>query len=193
MGLILRFVNTVLYGLRMTNRLNKLHWLEHGLRTLASTGPNALRAEHLAKSLGVTRGSFYWHFANLQGFHRELLELWKIRTTDDVIDEIESASEGPGRLQSLLRRSFASNQTLERAIRSWAFDNADAAKTIASVDGLRLDYITDILSSSAVDKVDQKLRANVLYWAYVGRVVMDNASDKWSEQDTQKLAQLFLS
>ena len=193
MGLILLCVNTVLYGLNMTKRLNKLQWLEHGLRTLASTGPNALRAELLAKSLGVTRGSFYWHFSNLQDFHRELLNLWKIRTTDTVIDEIENATEGPGRLHSLLTRSFASTQTLERAIRSWAFDSKDAAKTIASVDDLRLSYIADILKSSAIDEADQKLRANMLYWAYVGRVVMDNASDKWSDKDTEKLAQLFLS
>ena len=147
----------------------------------------------LAKSLGVTRGSFYWHFANLEDFHRELLELWKMRTTDTVIDEIENAIEGPGRLHSLLTRSFASTQTLERAIRSWAFDSPDAAKTIASVDDLRLSYIADILKSSVVDKADQKLRAKMLYWAYVGRVVMDNASDTWSDKDTEKLAQLFLS
>ena len=39
-------------------------WVEQGLRALAAGGPDAVRIEPLAQALGVTRGGFYWHFAD---------------------------------------------------------------------------------------------------------------------------------
>lgn len=82
----------------MTTRLNRLDWLDHGLRTLASTGTNALKAEPLARSLKVSRGSFYWHFRDIEQFHIELLARWRQRTTADIIARLELES-GPGKIR----------------------------------------------------------------------------------------------
>ena len=72
-SLSLKFVNTLVYVYAMDKRLTKMQWLDHGLKTLAHSGASLLKAGTLAKSLGVTRGSFYWHFADVEDFHRQLL------------------------------------------------------------------------------------------------------------------------
>jgi AcrR family transcriptional regulator len=53
----------------MTDQLSAKDWLDQGLRTLAKSGFTALKAEPLAKAMGVSRGSFYWHFADIGAFH----------------------------------------------------------------------------------------------------------------------------
>ena len=45
-------------------------WIDAGLAALASGGPDAVRVDLLAKTLGVTRGGFYWHFENRGVFPR---------------------------------------------------------------------------------------------------------------------------
>ena len=61
----------------MTDKLSATDWLDQGLRTLAESGFTALKAEPLAKAMGVSRGSFYWHFADIGAFHTALLQHWR--------------------------------------------------------------------------------------------------------------------
>jgi AcrR family transcriptional regulator len=49
----------------MADQLSATDWLRQGLKTLAQSGFTALKAEPLAKAMGVSRGSFYWHFADI--------------------------------------------------------------------------------------------------------------------------------
>jgi AcrR family transcriptional regulator len=68
-------------------------WIEEGLRALAAGGPDAVRIEPLAKSLGVTRGGFYRHFENRGALLTELLDTWE-RGRDRGGDR---AGRAPGR------------------------------------------------------------------------------------------------
>ena len=52
----------------MSDRLTKSDWIDHGLRTLANDGPNALKVGPMATTLKVSRGSFYWHFRDIADF-----------------------------------------------------------------------------------------------------------------------------
>jgi AcrR family transcriptional regulator len=52
----------------MNGHLTKSDWIEHGLRTLASDGANALKSGPMATPLKVSRGSFYWHFRDIARF-----------------------------------------------------------------------------------------------------------------------------
>jgi AcrR family transcriptional regulator len=73
-------VNTVVYGemsqgSRMNDQLTAKDWLDQGLKALTKSGFTALKAEPLAKAIGVSRGSFYWHFADIAAFHAAILKL----------------------------------------------------------------------------------------------------------------------
>src|ERR687898_392125 len=82
-------------------RTPRRSWIEEGLRALAGGGPDAIRIELLARTLGVTRGGFYWHFEDRRALLNEILETWERRSVDDVIERIES--EGGDARAKLLR------------------------------------------------------------------------------------------
>ena len=75
----------------MDDRLTKSDWIDHGLRTLASDGANALKVGPMAAKLEVSRGSFYWHFRDIADFRSQVLRNWQERMTDQVIKDLESA------------------------------------------------------------------------------------------------------
>src|SRR5712671_3565766 len=104
----------------MADQLSAKDWLDQGLRTLAKNGFTALKAEPLAKAMGVSRGSFYWHFADIAAFHAAILKHWREVAAEQVIAGLEASAGEVDPLSLLLRRTFNSKQTLEKAVRNWA-------------------------------------------------------------------------
>ena len=70
-------------------RTPRTKWIDEGLRALAAGGPDAVRIEALAKSLGVTKGGFYGHFQDRKALLDAMLDTWERRTTDDVLARVE--------------------------------------------------------------------------------------------------------
>ena len=69
----------------MADQLSAKDWLDQGLKTLARSGFTALKAEPLAKAMGVSRGSFYWHFADIGAFHAAILKHWREVAAEQII------------------------------------------------------------------------------------------------------------
>ena len=67
----------------MSDQLSAKDWVDEGLKALASRGFTALKAEPLAKALRVSRGSFYWHFADIAAFHAAILARWHEVAAED--------------------------------------------------------------------------------------------------------------
>src|SRR5512135_2412739 len=79
-------------------------WIDEGLRALAAGGPDAVRIESLARTLGVTKGGFYWHFDGRTALLEEMLDAWERAVIDEVERRVDS--EG-GDARTKLRRLFA--------------------------------------------------------------------------------------
>jgi AcrR family transcriptional regulator len=158
----------------MNDRLTKSDWIDHGLRTLANDGPNALKVGPMSTALKVSRGSFYWHFRDIADFRSQILRSWQERMTDQVIRDLEAAKAEPDRLKHLLKRAFVEKPRLDRAIRSWAAEDEDVATIVASVDASRVAYIAKLLVAAGVESRRALPRAAFMYWAYLGQaIVMD--------------------
>jgi len=158
----------------MNERLAKDDWIEHGLRTLANEGVNALKVGPMATGLQVSRGSFYWHFRDIADFRSQLLRSWQERTTDQVIEQLEAEKAEPDRLKHFMRRALNVKRDLDRAIRSWAAEDEDVAKIVASVDDRRVAYLAKMLVAAGVESRRALPRAAFMYWAYLGEtMVMD--------------------
>ncbi len=167
-------VNTLVYGRAMNDRLTKSDWIKHGLRTLANEGANALKVGPMSTKLKVSRGSFYWHFRDIADFRSQLLQSWQERTTDQVIEELEAEKAEPGRLKHLMKRALNVKRDLDRAIRSWAAEDEDVAKIVATVDDRRVAYLAKMLVAAGVESRRALPRAVFMYWAYLGQtMVMD--------------------
>lgn len=154
----------------MSERLSADDWTAAGLRALVGDGFPALKADVLARRLGVSRGSFYWHFADLAAFHRAVLARWRETQTAAVIRavEAEAGTDVAVRLRALLRRAFAEEARLEVAVRAWAASDRAARAAVTAVDRRRLAYIEGLLRAAGVAAPVARIRARVMYWAYLG-------------------------
>lgn len=176
MPIYLQLVNTVVYGCRMTSRLTAHDWLSHGLKALARSGPEGLKADLLAKSLGVSRGSFYWHFKDINAFKMALLERWKAIITDNTIADLAAHTEGPDRLAEIMRRAFSFDDRLERAVRRWAFQSKAVRRAVSAVDELRIDYLKALLVDAGLSETVASARSVFIYSASLGRSQVGNDS-----------------
>ena len=89
-------------------RLTAADWTEAALEALAQGGLAAVAVEPLAKTLGTTKGSFYWHFADRNALLEATLGLWERRDTDRVIAAVDETTDAVTRLRHLLRLTFTS-------------------------------------------------------------------------------------
>jgi AcrR family transcriptional regulator len=157
----------------MSDQLSAKDWLDRGLKALAASGVTALKAEPLAKAMGVSRGSFYWHFADIGAFRTAILCYWREVSAERVIADLEAASANENPLLLLLRRTFSSRLTLEKAVRSWATFDAEARNAVQAIDRRRVDYIASRLKASGIAEHIAQARAQILYWAFVGYALSD--------------------
>lgn len=152
----------------MTDRLTKSDWVRHGLLTLAKQGPAGLKVGPMAEGLNVSRGSFYWHFADVAALRAELLRAWQEEQTDRIIRTLSERAE-PDRLSWLLQGAFNEDRRLDRAMRAWAAQDDEVTDTVTSVDARRIAYIGSLLVDAGVDPAKAAPRATFLYWAYLGQ------------------------
>jgi AcrR family transcriptional regulator len=158
----------------MTDQLSAKDWLDQGLKTLAKSGFTALKAEPLAKAMGVSRGSFYWHFASLGAFHAAILKYWREVAAEQIIANLEAAKNASP-LPMLLRQAFGGRLALEKAVRSWATFDPAARTAVQAIDRRRLDYVEGMLRAAGLAPVTARARAQILYWAFVGSALSDEA------------------
>ena len=160
----------------MADQLSAQDWVDFGLKTLTKSGFTALKAEPLAKAMGVSRGSFYWHFADIAAFHAAILTRWREVATEQIIAGVEAAKasnkdEDP--LAVLLKLTFGSKLSLEKAVRSWSANDARARATVVAMDRRRLDYIENLLKQAGLADEVARARAQILFWAFFGYALSD--------------------
>ena len=150
-------------------------WVDQGLRALADGGPDAVRIEALARTLGVTKGGFYWHFDDRQALLDEMLDTWERLSVDAVIERLED--EG-GDARSKLQRLFALASTggdllrVDLAVRDWARRDAAVAARLRRVDNRRMAYMRSLFAGFCTDPDDVEARCLLALSLFVGNHFM---------------------
>jgi len=105
-----------------TKRLSRQDWIRDGLQFLQERGVAGIKIVALAESLGVTSGSFYWHFKGLSSLLDSLLEYWETELTDAIIVEARAFSGPPAqRILGLMLQVIENDAAaLDHAIMVWA-------------------------------------------------------------------------
>jgi AcrR family transcriptional regulator len=137
-------------------------WVEAGLRALADGGPDAVRVEALAKSLGVTKGGFYGHFAHRAELLTEMLDTWERESTDEVLRRVEREGGGARvRIRKAGLLTFSSDRLLpiDLAIRDWARRDPDVADRLRRVDNRRMEYLRSQFRQLHPDADDDSIEA----------------------------------
>jgi AcrR family transcriptional regulator len=166
----------------MNDQLTASDWLDQGLKTLAKDGFTALKAEPLAKAMRVSRGSFYWHFADIAAYHAAILARWHEVAAEQIIANVEAASKDENPLALLLRRVFSERLMLERAVRTWASVDPAARAAVQAIDRRRLSYVESLLMQAGLSAKEARTRAQILYWAFLGFALSDQQLPKARQQ-----------
>lgn len=170
-------------------RLHRDDWLLAGLAALRDHGPEALKAEPLARTMGTTKGSFYWHFEDVPAFHRMLLARWE----ETAQTALSKAQAGSGTATSRLRHAaqgLADQAGADAAIRAWARGHDGAAETLARVDAARLDCLHALLSEVGVSNPEM---ARIILASGVGMAQLNEGQDHDKTQAIGSLVDLVLA
>jgi AcrR family transcriptional regulator len=158
------------------DRLRPAEWVNAGLKALAKSGFSALKADTLANRLGISRGSFYWHFADVPAFHAAILRRWRETALENIVEEIEAAADD--RLDLLVHRAFAGDTGVERAVRAWATADARVRVAVEAVDAERIRYLRKLLVDAGVPAGVAGTRARIINWCYLGFALSSNTLDR---------------
>jgi AcrR family transcriptional regulator len=166
-------------------------WIEEGLQALAAGGPEAVRIEPLAKTLGVTRGGFYWHFDDRAALLEEILDAWERLSVDEVIEQIELAGGDPrAKLRHLSRIAGSADEPLiiDLAVRDWARRDPAIAKRLRRVDNHRMEYLRSLFRAFCADDDEVEARCLLFYSLWIGSHFIAAEHGASSRADVLKLA-----
>lgn len=166
-------------------------WIEAGLQALAAGGPDAVRIEPLAKSLGVTRGGFYWHFDDRGALLEEMLDAWERRVIDEVIERIDAeGGDARARLWRLFTLAGARREllTIELAIRDWARRDETVAARLRRVDNRRMDYLRSLFGDFCAGEDDVEARCLLVLSLWIGNHFVAADHGARSRSDVIELA-----
>lgn len=151
-------------------RFDRERWLETALEVLAREGQAKLDIVHLAKQLGVTKGSFYHHFRSRDEFVRSLTHYWSEAFTEWVKKEVAgSGLDASGRL--LLLMQIIEQNALDRydvAFRSWAAQDPIIAANVHKVDQSRRKFVTSLFAEMGFEGTELEERSCAWLIHYTG-------------------------
>lgn len=144
-------------------------WAEAALDVMASGGLDAVAVEPLARRLNVTKGSFYWHFANRDALLKAALALWERRETLDVIVGLEAEPDPYQRIVNLFKRANSSHRAgrLYLALAA-ATDDVRVNEVVQRVSTRRLAYLEQCYRSLGMDAAEAPLWATFAYATFIG-------------------------
>ena len=119
------------------DNLDRQAWIEGAFELLGEAGVAGVRVEPLAKRLGVTKGSFYWHFRDRQALLDAVLTHWENCETTRFIELVEAGGGSPDeRLKALFGAVLGDQSGLgpELAVRDWARRDRKTSAIVLAVD-----------------------------------------------------------
>jgi AcrR family transcriptional regulator len=145
-------------------------WVHAALQALAAGGPDAVRVENLAVSLGVSKGGFYWHFADRQALLEEMLDTWEKTGTEDIITHVASH---PGGARAKLQKLFGITSSpdglaVELAVRDWSRRDGNVAGRLRRADNRRMEFVRSLFGEFCADEDDVEVRSMMSYSMVIG-------------------------
>jgi AcrR family transcriptional regulator len=158
-------------------RLDASAWIAAAFDALAQGGIDAVRVEPLAKALAITKGSFYWHFADRRALIDAMLTAW----ADGRVAAIRQQAAGRGAPAAVLREladlyirhANIRGLAIELAIRSLARADNAAAGAVRSVDRARLAHVAQLFAGLGWPRAQAEPRAILFYSYLFGQSLLD--------------------
>ncbi|HVV36745.1 MAG TPA: TetR/AcrR family transcriptional regulator [Acidimicrobiales bacterium] len=153
-----------------STRLSVTDWISAGLELLGEDGIGGVKIQKLCDRLGVTKGSFYWHFTDLDAFLGAMAKHYEdgARIFRDQFTAM--ARQDPDKTLSEAVRASYDNHLgrIERAMRDWARSDERARAAIEASDRLGFAAIAESFELLGFTPEEADIRAKTLFYAGVG-------------------------
>lgn len=158
-------------------RLSVEDWLDAGFQILAEQGRGELKIERLCEHLGVTKGSFYWHFTSMSAYRGALTEAWARQRGREHPISRGAVDQPPRERLSLMTEALVSPRhwRLERAMREWARTDATVAASVTAADRRALKAVRQAFADLGFEPEEAELRAKLTFAAGLGFLQMGGA------------------
>jgi AcrR family transcriptional regulator len=169
-------------------------WIEIGLQCFAQGGAEALVIEKMAASLGCSKSSFYWYFKNRDTFLKRIVDKWRERTTDQVIDSSSEESSVDEQILSLLRQMFADKNRGEFLfyLRKLSLKEPAYCSVLNEVEQLRIEYAKGLFLRKGFPEERATRISWMLYHYYLGWYER-HKHESVSEQEVEHHIQMLWS
>jgi AcrR family transcriptional regulator len=158
--------------------LTREQWIDAAMTLLVDGGVDLVRVDVLARQLGVTRGSFYWHFKDRGDLLSQVLQAWRDAATEAVTLRFDGRHVDPEQLirnivtLPLRGRSAVRAARVELAIRDWARRDPMAQEAVDEADSSRIAYLAQCFSALGFGISEARHRATVMYAYQVGESLL---------------------
>ncbi len=179
--------------------LTREAWILAAFRALTKSGPQALKAEPLARDLKVSKGSFYWHFKNIDALKQAMIAHWRQVATAEIIAEITRSEQAPRAALSRLlvlsvvpRSAPFGGRATEAAIRDWGRYESFVQQAIEAVDAQRLRFVAGLMEQYGLPPKEAAQKARLLYGALIGLEALSLSGKDHVGDDLQMLLAALL-
>lgn len=151
-------------------RLSVQDWVQAGFGLLAEDGIKALTIDRLCRRLGVTKGSFYWHFTDMKAYRKALINTWAAVRDEDRGDFDALGTLPPRERLSRMMNSLVGPRhwMLERAMREWARSEESVAEAVHASDRRVLRSVRQVFLDDGFDRDEAEMRAGATFAAGIG-------------------------
>ena len=161
-------------------RLGRAEWIDAAKSALIDGGIASVRVERLADALGVTTGSFYWHFKDRSDLLDVLLDDWVQTNSRGIIEAVQEHDSAEAQFDAVVlvwvnEDGFSS--AYDSAVRDWARQSKTVEDVVREVDHLRIALLKTIFLNLGYDEDRAEVRARIMYFHQVGYYAMDVRDD----------------
>ena len=143
-------------------------WAEAALTAITEAGPDAVNVEELARVLGVTKGSFYWHYGSRADLIAAALMLWDRRGTGDYLSEIANIPDPADRLRRLIANAVRLSQRRNVYAALSHVDSEPVQAVLQRVSGQRIAFLTGLYTELGLPDQRARMLARLAYATYIG-------------------------
>lgn len=168
----------------------KQDWLDFALKVLIKHGPERLKIQPLCDAKGVSKGSFYHHFASRADFIDQLMEYWYQSMTVSFIEQSNTQSSPMERLIKLDKVIANHNIDAELHIRAWALKTPSIRPHLEKIDHQRKAYLAECYEGLGLDK---QMASDYALMAYANFLGMQQVQPKPDTEEVLRVVALGMS
>ncbi len=146
-------------------------WQEAALDVIASAGVGAVSIPRLATDLGVTKGSFYWHFTSLDQLIAKSVERWEA-ADDAALDSLRRIADPAARLRAMFSEAMSAERAQHLYLALMLSPSPDIGAALRRVAARRIRLLSDSYRELGMSDQDARRRALLTYSAYIGTLYL---------------------